>query len=56
MNRLIAPALAVLALIALFALTDQATIEANGFAWETDYKAGLQRAKDEGKPVFLVFR
>jgi len=28
---------------------------AQGISWIEDYKAGLDKAKAEGKPVFLVF-
>ncbi|MCF6227495.1 MAG: hypothetical protein L3J82_02365 [Planctomycetes bacterium] len=56
MKRLVAPAFALFALVALLTFADQPAVEAKGFKWETDLKVGLQKAKDEGKPVFLVFR
>jgi hypothetical protein len=56
MKRLIPPALALFALVGLFMLADQSTVEAKGFKWETDYKAALIKAKEQGMPVFLVFR
>lgn len=56
MRRLIAPALALFALVALLTFADQPAVEAKGFKWETDLQAGLAKAKEEGKPVFLVFR
>lgn len=56
MKRLVAPAVALFALVALFMLLDTPPVEAKGFKWETDLQAGLAKAKGEGKPVFLVFR
>lgn len=42
-------------LLAVSAFSDEPA-RAAGFAWETDYAVALQRAKDEGKPIFLEFR
>ena len=46
-----------LAMTALWwAATPPQTIDAAGFEWVTDYQAGLTKARDEDKPVFLEFR
>lgn len=56
MRRFTAPAIALTALIVLLTFADNPPVEAKGFKWETNLKTGLAKAKEEGKPVFLVFR
>jgi hypothetical protein len=43
------------AVLALAALPQQ-PVQAGGFEWETDYKAALDKARAEDKPIFLEFR
>jgi hypothetical protein len=48
--------LGVAALIAAALSSVPQTVEADGFEWITDYKAGLEKARADKKPIFLEFR
>jgi hypothetical protein len=38
------------------ALSTSPAVGADGQEWLTDYKAGLEKARSEKKPIFLEFR
>lgn len=46
----------VLAIAGSFASAPDENIQAAGQEWFTDYKAGLEKARAENKPIFLEFR
>jgi hypothetical protein len=48
--------LGVAALIAAVLADQTQTVEADGQEWITDYKAGLEKAAADKKPIFLEFR
>jgi hypothetical protein len=48
--------LALAAVTGWLASTPPRTVDAGGFEWITDYKAGLEKARTEEKPIFLEFR
>lgn len=57
MKRMAVSLLLTLAMIgAWWASTPPETVDAGGFEWITDYKAGLEKARAEDKPIFLEFR
>ena len=44
------------AVVAFILASPPQTVEADGVEWITDYKAGLEQARVEDKPIFLEFR
>ena len=48
--------LALATIAAWWASTPPQPVSAGGFEWVTDYKAGLEKARTEEKPIFLEFR
>ncbi|MCA8917456.1 MAG: hypothetical protein KDB32_00045 [Planctomycetes bacterium] len=57
MKRLAITTLLGLAAVVAFALSGPPeTVQASGVEWITDYKAGITKAREENKPIFLEFR
>ena len=48
--------LALVAVTGWLASTPSQPVDAASFEWITDYKAGLEKARTEEKPIFLEFR
>lgn len=44
------------AVAGVFATASDEQVNAAGQEWLTDYKAGLEKARAENKPIFLEFR